>query len=127
MAPSSLAMRAAAARSPLATKLCAPTARAFSQSHSRVASRRPAIQYAAKQQTLTRQIRRASSEDAPRHKPGAVRLTFRWLWRLTYLSVLGYVGYVGYTLYSDRNPPPQSPPDPNKKTLVILGTFPLLY
>lgn len=114
-------MRAAAARSPLATKLAAPTARAFS-SHTRTAGRRPALQQAIKhQQTLTRQIRKASTEDAPRRKPGAIRLTFRWLWRLTYLSVLGYMGYVGYEVYHDRNPPPQNPPDPNKKTLVILG------
>ena len=126
MASSTLAMRAAAARSPLATKLRAPTIRAFSQSTSRVAARRPALQQAAKQQTLARQIRRASDE-APRPKksgPGPVRLTFRWLWRLTYLSALGYIGYVGWTVYHDRNPPPQNPPDPNKKTLVILGTFP---
>lgn len=122
MAPSTLAMRAAAARSPLATQLRAPTARAFS-SHSRVVARRPALQQTAKQQTLARQVRRSSDEAPRRSKPGAVRLTFRWLWRLTYLSVLGYVGYVGYDVYHDRNPPPQSPPDPNKKTLVILGTF----
>lgn len=121
MASSSLAMRAAAARPGLATSLRAPTARAFS-SRSHVAARRPALHQTAKQHAVTRQVRR-SSDEAPRRKPGAVRLTFRWLWRLTYLSVLGYAGYVGWNIYYDRNPPPQNPPDPNKKTLVILGMF----
>ena len=37
------------------------------------------------------------------------------------MSALGYMGYVGWVVYQDRNPPPQNPPDPNKKTLVILG------
>ncbi|SPO02884.1 probable NDE1 - mitochondrial cytosolically directed NADH dehydrogenase [Cephalotrichum gorgonifer] len=128
MAPSSvMALRAAAAtRSPLATKLRAPpaAARAFSQSTRSV--RRPSAalqqQLPKTQQALTRQFRRAFSDDAPRRGPGAVRLTFRWLWRLTYLSALGYMGYVGYVVYGDRHPPPQNPPDPTKKTLVILGT-----
>ncbi|KAI9687929.1 MAG: NADH:ubiquinone oxidoreductase [Bathelium mastoideum] len=47
---------------------------------------------------------------------------FRWLWRLTYLSALGGLGYVGYGIYVSRNPEDQAEPDPNKKTLVVLGT-----
>lgn len=47
---------------------------------------------------------------------------FRWLWRLTYLSALGGLGYVGYGIYLSRNPEDQAEPDPNKKTLVVLGT-----
>jgi NADH:ubiquinone reductase (non-electrogenic) len=46
----------------------------------------------------------------------------RWIWRLTYLSFLGGLVYVGYRVYEDRHLEPQTEPDPNKKTLVILGT-----
>ncbi|KAK4962303.1 NADH:ubiquinone oxidoreductase [Elasticomyces elasticus] len=46
----------------------------------------------------------------------------RWLWRLTYLSAIAGTGFVGYGIYSNRNPPEQVDPDPNKKTLVVLGT-----
>ena len=48
---------------------------------------------------------------------------FRWLWRLTYLSTLGGLGYIGYGIYISRNPEDQAEPDPNKKTLVVLGTM----
>ena len=41
--------------------------------------------------------------------------------RLTYLSVLGLVGAVAYDGYKDRHPDEQFIPDPDKKTLVILG------
>jgi NADH:ubiquinone reductase (non-electrogenic) len=120
--PSTLGLRAT-------TTTTAAAARAFSSSRNqilRLAAARPrALQKlpsAPQIQTVSRQARRAYSDDAPRRRPGVIRLTFRWLWRLTYLSVLGYLGYVGYIVYIDRHPPPQSPPDPNKKTLVILGT-----
>lgn len=46
---------------------------------------------------------------------------FRWTWRFTYLSALGVLGYTGYNIYQGKYPPDQEPPDPNKKTLVILG------
>lgn len=45
----------------------------------------------------------------------------RLLWRLTYLSALGGLGYIGYGIYESRMPPEQAEPDPNKKTLVVLG------
>lgn len=45
----------------------------------------------------------------------------KWTWRLTYLSVLGGLAYTGYGIYQNRNPVDQHEPDPNKKTLVILG------
>ncbi|KAF2157266.1 FAD/NAD(P)-binding domain-containing protein [Myriangium duriaei CBS 260.36] len=48
--------------------------------------------------------------------------TLRWIWRLTYLSALGGLGYVGYGIYQNRMPAEQDEPDPNKKTLVVLGT-----
>lgn len=66
-------------------------------------------------------FRRAYSDEAPKPKPGKLRRTFRWIWRLTYLSVLGTLGYTAYVIYDDRNPGEQFIPDPSKKTLVILG------
>ena len=54
-------------------------------------------------------------------RTGRIRGTFRWLWRLTYLSTLGGMGYVGYMVWLDRHPAEQLEPDPNKKTLVVLG------
>ncbi|KAK1238026.1 hypothetical protein MKX08_002605 [Trichoderma sp. CBMAI-0020] len=67
-------------------------------------------------------FRRAYADEAPKPKPGKLRRTFRWAWRLTYLSALGLVGYTAYDIYVDRHPDEQFKPDPNKKTLVILGT-----
>jgi hypothetical protein len=66
-------------------------------------------------------------EDAlPAPKRSKLRTAFRWVWRLTYISLLGGVAYVGYEIYQDRNPEPQVPRDPSKKTLVILGKQPRL-
>lgn len=45
----------------------------------------------------------------------------RWTWRLTLLGTLGGIVYVAYGIYENRNPPVQYPPDPSKKTLVVLG------
>ncbi len=66
-------------------------------------------------------FRRAYADEAPKPKPGKLRKTFRWMWRLTYLSVLGLAGYTVYIIYDDRHPEPQYEADPTKKTLVILG------
>ncbi|TDZ18890.1 External alternative NADH-ubiquinone oxidoreductase [Colletotrichum sidae] len=71
--------------------------------------------------TVARQFRREYADVAPK-KPGKIRKTFRWVWRLTYLSTLGLFAYVGYTVYEDRHPDEQIDFDPSKKTLVILGT-----
>ncbi|OAA68056.1 alternative NADH-dehydrogenase [Niveomyces insectorum RCEF 264] len=77
---------------------------------------------------LPRQFTRGYASDAPAAdeaapKPKRKRFrALRWLWRLTYLSALGGIVYIGYSIYQDRHPEPQLPPDPNKKTLVILGT-----
>ncbi|KAM3501128.1 hypothetical protein MY10362_005810 [Beauveria mimosiformis] len=67
-------------------------------------------------------FRRPYSDEAPKPRPGKLRTTFRWIWRLTYLSVLATLGYTAYVIYDDRNPGEQFVPDPSKKTLVILGT-----
>jgi len=67
-------------------------------------------------------FRRAYADQAPKPKPGAIRRTFRWVWRLSYLSVGGLLGYTTWVIYQDRHPQPQYEADPSKKTLVILGT-----
>src|SRR5579862_1180067 len=46
---------------------------------------------------------------------------FRWAWRLTYISVIGGVGLLAFQIYELRHPSEQREPDPNKKTLVVLG------
>lgn len=66
-------------------------------------------------------FRRAYADAPPKPKPGKLRRTFRWMWRLTYLSLGGLAGYTVYLIYQDRHPEPQYEPDPSKKTLVILG------
>lgn len=66
-------------------------------------------------------FRRAYADEAPKPKPGKLRRTFRWVWRLTYLSFAGLLGYTGYVIYLDRHPEEQFERDPNKKTLVVLG------
>lgn len=45
----------------------------------------------------------------------------RWTWRITYLSLIGGLVWGSYGIYVNRNPVDQQAPDPNKKTLVVLG------
>lgn len=66
-------------------------------------------------------FRRAYADEAPKPKPGKLRRTFRWIWRISYLSVAGLFGYTCYVIYLDRHPDEQHERDPSKKTLVILG------
>lgn len=40
---------------------------------------------------------------------------------MTKVGVVGAVGYLGYSIYELRTPDEQFEPDPNKKTLVVLG------
>lgn len=71
---------------------------------------------------VSRQLVRTYANAAPaKKKPGKIRTTFKWLWRATYLSLILGVGAVIYDGYLDRHPEEQSAPDPQKKTLVILG------
>lgn len=63
----------------------------------------------------------AAAAPSPKKKPGKIRTTFKWLWRTTYLSIIFGIGAVIYDGYVDRNPDDQFTPDPEKKTLVILG------
>ncbi|KAI1374602.1 FAD/NAD(P)-binding domain-containing protein [Hypoxylon crocopeplum] len=73
---------------------------------------------------IPRQFSRSYADAPPRptKKPRRIRTTFKWLWRGTYLSILAAVGAVIYDGYTDRHPEEQFIPDPQKKTLVILGT-----
>lgn len=59
-------------------------------------------------------------EEAPKKKKWGF---WRTTWRITYTSLLGTLGYIAYTIYDTRHPKAnQAPPDPSKKTLVILGS-----
>ncbi|EEQ30913.1 alternative NADH-dehydrogenase [Microsporum canis CBS 113480] len=65
----------------------------------------------------------SSSLQPPPPPPKRKRFRFfRWTWRLILLSILGTTGWAVYNVYQHRNPADQVPPDPDKKTLVILGT-----
>lgn len=57
------------------------------------------------------------SAKPPKRKAGVLR----WIGRLSLLAFLGSVGAVIYNVQVQRNPADQPPPDPKKKTLVILG------
>ena len=57
----------------------------------------------------------------PMPKPKRRFRIFRWLWRITYLSLLGSAAWFGYTIWDLQHPADQTDPDPSKKTLVVLG------
>ena len=71
-------------------------------------------------QIALRQSARRASTEVPKPKPKRFRF-LRWTWRLTQLSAVAGLGWVGYGIYESRNPADQPPPDPSKKTLVVLG------
>lgn len=77
----------------------------------------------AKATAIPRQFVRSYADAAPRpvKKPRRIRTTLKWLWRATYLSLFAGVGAVIYDGYLDRHPEEQFDPDPQKKTLVVLG------
>ncbi|KAK2813393.1 External alternative NADH-ubiquinone oxidoreductase mitochondrial [Emmonsiellopsis sp. PD_5] len=77
------------------------------------------------QQSLQKSFRRAYADapaPTPAPKPKRRFRFFRWMFRLTLLSIVGGAGALGYSIYSLRHPEEQYEPDPTKKTLVILGT-----
>ncbi|KAI8300677.1 External alternative NADH-ubiquinone oxidoreductase [Colletotrichum sp. SAR11_59] len=126
MASSARAMsslRAAAQLAPRAPRNAASAGRRTLTTATRTGLRtvaaRPAA--AAVSRTVARQFRREYADAAPK-RPGKIRKTFRWVWRLTYLSTLGLFAYVGYEVYEDRHFEDQVEFDHTKKTLVILGT-----
>ncbi|CDM34129.1 hypothetical protein DTO013E5_746 [Penicillium roqueforti] len=79
-------------------------------------------------QSVSRITRRGYADAAskptpsPAPKPKKRFRALRWAWRLTWLSAIGLTGAVAYSIFDLRQPPDQAPPDPSKKTLVILGT-----
>ncbi|KAK4871200.1 hypothetical protein LT330_000437 [Penicillium expansum] len=75
-------------------------------------------------QSVSRIARRgyADAAPSPAPKPKKRFRALRWAWRLTWLSAIGLTGTVAYSIFDLRQPPDQAPPDPSKKTLVILGT-----
>jgi len=89
-------------------------------------TQRPTVSSQFSRQTF-RQARSRTYADqtiAPETKAAAKRggfRTLRILWRLTQLSLVGGLGYMGYNIYMIKTPPEQFEPDPNKKTLVVLG------
>ncbi|KAL9079209.1 MAG: hypothetical protein Q9157_001878 [Trypethelium eluteriae] len=93
-----------------------------------IARSRPATAIALTRNTLSRPVlrqafRRGYADHQTEQK--VKKSTFgvlKWLWRLTCLGTFAGLGYVGYGIYISRNPEDQAEPDPNKKTLVVLGT-----
>jgi hypothetical protein len=57
----------------------------------------------------------------PPKKKSTIRAVFRWTWRAIYITAIAGTAYAGYGIYVDKHPPDQLPPDPKKKTLVVLG------
>lgn len=62
---------------------------------------------------------------SPAPKPKRRFRVLRFLWRLTYGSLIVGAVYLGYTIYDLQTPSDQFDPDPSKKTLVILGRIDL--
>ncbi|KAG2415345.1 hypothetical protein HFD88_006536 [Aspergillus terreus] len=92
-----------------------------------VRSARPLRANAFSQRSFQRIARRSYADAAaptptPTPKPKKRFRFLRWTWRLTWLSGVGMVGALAYSIYDQRHPLEQFEPDPNKKTLVILGT-----
>ncbi|CAG8957195.1 hypothetical protein HYFRA_00009396 [Hymenoscyphus fraxineus] len=72
---------------------------------------------------LQKSFRRAYADVAPAPAKNPKRFRyFKFLWRVTYLSMIAGVAYLGYGVWELRHPEEQFEPDPNKKNLVILGT-----
>jgi len=108
-------MRPLAAQAQLAARRAYTTQRPSPMALRAQWTPRPAHSHMARRQAIRQQ------STAPTPKPARRFRLLRWTWRLSYLSALAAVGYVGYGIYETRNPADQPPPDPSKKTLVVLG------
>ncbi|KAJ5682363.1 External alternative NADH-ubiquinone oxidoreductase [Penicillium macrosclerotiorum] len=118
MAGTTLAMRSMASRSMM--QLSSVSRRSIATSNAlRAAPIRSNI-------SISRVARRGYADAAPTPspapKPKKRFRALRWAWRLTWLSGLGLTGALVYSIYSLRHPEDQFEVDPEKKTLVILGT-----
>ncbi|EEP78491.1 hypothetical protein UREG_03337 [Uncinocarpus reesii 1704] len=113
LARPALRLSAAASRRPLS---------ALSQ-HQFTRLTRPILSSAIAQAVPRRTYAQAAAPaSSPAPAPKKRFRLFRWFYRLILLSLLGGVGTLGYSIYSLRHPAEQFVPDPEKKTLVILGT-----
>lgn len=117
----------------LSRQLQQPARRAFTTtrpSQSLLAPRRLATQSTLNKPALRQSFRRGYADGNPvdpalKSAPKKSRFRFlRWAWRLTYLSAFAGIFYVGFGIYEAKHPNDQAPPDPSKKTLVILGITP---
>lgn len=75
-------------------------------------------------QSIQQAFRRGYAEVSPETQRVVKKRTwgfFKWTWRLTYVSAIGGLAYMGFGIYQNRTPAEQEDPDPNKKTLVVLG------
>lgn len=119
MAGSTLAIRKMA---PSIMQLSSMTRRSMSTSQ---ALRAKPMRSTKVSQPVSRIARRSYADAAPSPAPKPKKRfrALRWAWRLTWLSAIGLTGTVAYSIFDLRQPPDQAPPDPSKKTLVILGMF----
>ncbi|TLD05180.1 uncharacterized protein PgNI_09972 [Pyricularia grisea] len=91
-------------------------------------TRRPVYSTPASVQSQLQIQRRLESTEAPavtlspQQPPKKKFRKLRFLWRLIQLSLIGGLGYTAYSIYQERHPAEPADPDPNRKTLVILGT-----
>ncbi|KAL4917552.1 hypothetical protein BDW62DRAFT_183353 [Aspergillus aurantiobrunneus] len=113
----------------LRSKMASPSVAQLSSLSRRSLTTRSPVQALRSTQSLTQQVaqraaRRPYSDAAPAPAPKPrKRFRFlRWTWRLTLLAGVGLAGNLAYSIYDQRHPTEQFVPDPNKKTLVILGT-----
>jgi NADH:ubiquinone reductase (non-electrogenic) len=118
--------RIAAAPAALARGATKSFSSASSRSFVTTKSTRPSPSQLLSKQQRSTFARRAYATEAPA-APKKKRFRFlRWTYRLTVLGLLAGTGYLGYSIYLLRHPEEQIEPDPSKKTLVILGSFPFL-
>ncbi|KAI1648475.1 FAD/NAD(P)-binding domain-containing protein [Daldinia loculata] len=108
--------------SPASRQLSVPAARFTTTSYPRQLT--SVVARTRTRTTVAPRLARSYADAAPRptKKPRRIRNIIKWTWRFVYLSMLGVVGAVIYDGYLDRHPEEQFDPDPQKKTLVILGT-----
>lgn len=124
--PQATVMRpvAASVRAAIGARQFAKRTFATSQKQSFVSRAQPVRSQICKQQLRSSFRRSYADQIAPETKAKVKRsgfTTLKWIWRATYLSALGGLGWVCYGIYETRNPNDQLPPDPSKKTLVVLG------
>ena len=93
------------------------------QVNSQLQPTRALIKPSFQRSTLQNSFRRSYADTVAPKPKRRIRTTFRWLWRITYLSAIGGIGYMGYQIYQLRTPEEQIEADPAKKTLVILGIY----